>query len=130
MKIACLRTLLALVLTATLLANANAGGTDDRGPDGLPKFWHADLSGVWSTGTAYTWLYEDHTMKTLDTNCGLVGTGTWKFEFGALKIYEGSKEVFFSQILDVPEKPNPGEKLVLDTTAEWMFMGRDTDQEC
>ena len=113
------------LLIASLLVVSDAHAQRD-----LAEVRKADLTGVWSTGKVYTWFYEDHTMMTMDLNCFLQGIGTWRFEYGMLTIYVDQKEVFFRNILDVPVKPKMGDKMVLDTMAEWMFMGGDTDQEC
>ena len=91
---------------------------------------NADLVGVWSMGNGYMWLYEDNDMKTLGPDCSLIGLGTWDFELGALTITVGGEEVIFTNILDVPTSPRAGDVMALDTTREWLFLGRDTEQEC
>ena len=91
---------------------------------------NADIVGVWSMGNGYMWLYENNDMKTLGPDCSLLGIGTWDFELGALTITVGGEEVIFTNILDVPTSPRMGDKMVLDTTREWLFLGRDTEQEC
>ena len=113
----------AIVLLA-LTASIAHGGYN------LKQIMKADLVGVWSTGNSYIWFYEDGGTKRLSPNCSLLGRGTWKFEIGAVKIYAGGKEVIFSQVLKVPTKPKMGDKMVLDTKREWLFLGRDTDQKC
>ena len=91
---------------------------------------NVDLVGVWSMGNGYMWLYENKRMKALGPACSLLGLGTWNFRFGALTITVGGKEVIFTNILEVPANPRAGDVMVLDTTREWLFLGRDTEQEC
>lgn len=96
----------------------------------LRQIMKADIVGVWSTGNSYIWLYENQNVKMLSSNCSLIKRGTWKFEIGALKFYEGSKEVAFHQVLKVLTKPIVGSKMVFDTMREWLFMGSDTSMKC
>ena len=124
------RLLSLLIIGSTLALVAGASSSADPHTDALREAMGADLVGVWSTANSFVWLYDDHTMKTLTQNCFLKGTGTWRFEYGNLMLYVGDKEVFFRVILSVPTKPMAGDKMVLDTTAEWMFMSPDTDEEC
>ena len=132
MKIKWAITLLS-VITFFANANVNAGGMDDRGPDGLPKYWHADLSGVWATGAGFFYLYPDgNVMRLSEADCSLTGYATWEFELGTLSIRDPvtGKRLVGGVILDVPVKPDAGDKMVLDTTHEWVFMSPDTDEEC
>ena len=113
------------LIVASLIVASSAQSQGNRA-----DVMNADLVGVWSMGNGYMWLYENNDMKTLGPNCSLLGIGTWDFELGALKIYVDGEEVIFTNILDVPTSPKMGDKMVLDTTREWLFLGRDTEQEC
>ena len=113
------------LIVASLMVASSAQSQGNRA-----DIMNADLVGVWSMGNGYMWLYENNDMKTLGPDCSLLGIGTGDFELGALKIYVDGEEVIFTNILDVPTSPKMGDKMVLDTTREWLFLGRDTEQEC
>lgn len=111
----------ALLIFSVVIAHGN----DRR------QIWKAELVGVWSTPGSFVWLYQDRTMKVLKKNCRLVGIGTWEFEYGQLRLFASNgKEVLFRHILEAPTSPKFGDKIVLDTKREWVFMGRDTSTKC
>ncbi len=85
----------------------------------------ADISGIWSLGygNGFLYLYPDRTMKWLDGNCLLNAVGTWKYEYRNLRIYRDGQEVLFTTVIGF----RPGRTLTVDTTREWLFLGRDFD---
>ena len=105
----------------------------------LREIMKADLSGVWSVGKygcfglgldtcmSYIYLYPDKSMKALGPDCSLMEKGTWKFEIGALTLYDKEgKQLMWTQIIDL----KAGQKVVLDTSKEWLFLGSNTDSDC
>lgn len=96
----------------------------------LEKISKADLSGIWATKNSFLWFYKDRTMRLLNKNCFLKARGNWKFEFGGLHIYVNGEEVFWRQVLEVPDKWIPGRNIRFADNSTWMFHGRDTGMKC
>ena len=114
------------MLLAVILFVFSTAYADDNHLNNLKEARNADLTGVWSMGNGYMILYPDQRMKTLGTDCSIIGTGTWKFEYGALTVYEGGKEVMWTYIIEF----KAGQKMVLSTKREWLFISKNTGMEC
>ena len=65
-------------------------------------------------------------MKFVRTNCSLIGTGTWKFEVGQLRLYANGKEIKWWQVMKVPLRPRVGESMVMASIEKWTFLDQDT----
>ena len=118
------------IVLATALLAVSGAQAQNRGD--LRTIMTADIVGVWALGSTFAYLYEDGRFKMLnESDCSLVGVGTWTFEYAqfSAKDTEG-REVFWMTVIDVPVQPTPGQKLLTDSNREWMFIGRDTSMEC
>lgn len=90
----------------------------------------ADMTGVWSAGKSFVWLYQDRSMKLLNQNCYLKARGRWRYEGGGLNIYVNGKRIFWRQVMELPKNWYIGYRMRFTDNSTWLFHGRDTNQKC
>ena len=66
------------------------------------------------------YLCPNKTVKWFSTNCDLIRRGTWKYEYGALKMYSKGQEVAFVNVIKFEKNI-----LTLDTTREWVRLSKN-----